>query len=430
MGRIAIAIAAGLAAGLAGAAGAALIEPAAGRAAVALLAAIVAGFALWRRPEAAPVETVPDAHAGAEPAAAPVAPPPEPEETPAPPEAQPAAPALAAAPAGEGPVTLRLLFDSGPVSVALIDLEGEVIEYSAALADLTGVEQTLVGASFAALFERKDAKGVTDAIAAAGALGEAEAVARLADGEKRTCSVRFTRLQADPMVIAASFQDVTQEKKLEAQFAQSQKMLADGQLAGGVAHDFNNLLTAIIGHADLLMLKHNPSEESFADINQIKQNANRAANLVRQLLAFSRQQTLQPRVLDVGEALDDFGNLLRRLLGAGVALKIRHGKDLALVKVDRVQLEQVVINLAVNARDAMDGRGSLEISTAMETVGDTVGTRLEPMPAGDYVRIDVADRGTGIKPEDIDRIFEPFFTTKPLGEGTGLGLSTVYGIVK
>ena len=207
-------------------------------------------------------------------------------------------------------------------------------------------------------------------------------------------------------------------------------MLAVGQLAGGVAHDFNNLLTAIIGHADLLMLHISPSDESFADINQIKQNSNRAANLVRQLLAFSRQQTLQPRVLDVGEALSDLGNLLRRLLGTGVSLNIRHGRDVALVKVDRVQLEQVVMNLAVNARDAMDGRGELDISTRMKTVGDTTGTPLEPMPAGDYVLIDAADKGAGIDPEHLARIFEPFFTTKPLGEGTGLGLSTVYGIVK
>jgi two-component system cell cycle sensor histidine kinase/response regulator CckA len=135
-------------------------------------------------------------------------------------------------------------------------------------------------------------------------------------------------------------------------------------------------------------------------------------------------------VLDVGEALSDLGNLLRRLLGVGVSLNICHGRDVALVKVDRVQLEQVVMNLAVNARDAMDGRGELEIPTRMKTVEDTTGTLLEPMPAGDYVRIDVTDKGAGIDPVHLACIFEPFFTTKPLGEGTGLGLSTVYGIVK
>ena len=325
---------------------------------------------------------------------------------------------------------LRRFIEEGPVNLALTDGEGAIQEYSGAFASLAGAERALVGANFGALFERKDGQGLFDAIAIAATGAPSQAVARLADGAMATCAIQLARLQDDPVVIAASIQDVTQEKKLEAQFAQSQKMLAVGQLAGGVAHDFNNLLTAIIGHADLLMLKHSPRDDSFADINQIKQNANRAANLVRQLLAFSRQQTLQPRVLDVGDTLADLGNLLRRLLGAGVTLKLRHGRDVSVVKVDQVQLEQVVINLAVNARDAMDGRGALDISTSMAAVGDTTGTPLEPMPAGDYVKIDVTDKGTGIAPEHVDRIFEPFFTTKPLGEGTGLGLATVYGIVK
>ncbi len=349
---------------------------------------------------------------------------PEPEPEPEPADPPPAPPARS-----EGP--FRQLFQSGPVSVALLAGDGAVKEYSGAFADLLQADHTLIGQPFQALFDDKDREAIAAAVEAAVA-GEAShpIVARLAHGPKPTCEAILVRVQDDPVVIAASVKDVTQEKKLEAQFAQSQKMLAVGQLAGGVAHDFNNLLTAIIGHADLLMLRHNPSDDSFADINQIKQNANRAANLTRQLLAFSRQQTLQPQVLDIGEALSDLGNLLRRLLGAGVALHIRHGRDVGLIKVDRVQLEQVVINLAVNARDAMDGKGALDISTRMETVGDTAGTRLEPMPAGEYVRIDVADTGAGIKPEDIGRIFEPFFTTKPLGEGTGLGLSTVYGIMK
>lgn len=353
------------------------------------------------------------------------------------PEPMPEAPAEVAAPPPPSPPeeelddTFRRLFETGPVNLALIDQAGRVQEYSRALGALAPAARTMIGAPFVDLFEEKDHDSLTAAIEAVGA-GEPQepVVARLSAGRKESCAVVFVELQEAPRLIAASIQDVTQEKKLEAQFAQSQKMLAVGQLAGGVAHDFNNLLTAIIGHADLLMLKYSPSDDSFADINQIKQNANRAANLVRQLLAFSRQQTLQPRVLDVGDALSDLGNLLRRLLGAGVTLNIRHGRDLPLVKVDQVQLEQVVINLAVNARDAMGGAGALDISTKVAEVGDTVGTALEPMPAGKYVRIDVADHGAGIEPEYLGRIFEPFFTTKALGEGTGLGLSTVYGIVK
>ncbi|MEQ9121714.1 MAG: ATP-binding protein, partial [Alphaproteobacteria bacterium] len=331
----------------------------------------------------------------------------------------------------EREATFRRLFETGPINLALIDQSGAVQEYSRAFGVFADAKGALIGASFVELFDEKDHESLFAAIQAVGEGGAQEpVVARLAAGRKESCAVIFTELQDAPRLIAASIQDVTQEKKLEAQFAQSQKMLAVGQLAGGVAHDFNNLLTAIIGHADLLMLKYSPSDDSFADINQIKQNANRAANLVRQLLAFSRQQTLQPRVLDVGDTLADLGNLLRRLLGAGVVLNIRHGRDMALVKVDRVQLEQVVINLAVNARDAMKGHGELDISTKMAEVGDTAGSRLEPMPAGSYVRIDVSDHGVGIEPEHLDRIFEPFFTTKAIGEGTGLGLSTVYGIVK
>lgn len=342
--------------------------------------------------------------------------------------------ALAADPDGaseEIDDTFRRLLERGPVNLALIDQSGNVQEYSQALGALATMERTLIGSPFYALFEEKDHGALQTAIAAVGD-GEVQepVVARLAAGRKESCAVVFVELQDSPKLIAAGIQDVTQEKKLEAQFAQSQKMLAVGQLAGGVAHDFNNLLTAIIGHADLLMLKTSPSDESFADINQIKQNANRAANLVRQLLAFSRQQTLQPRVLDVGDVLSDLGNLLRRLLGAGVNLSVRHGRGLPLIKVDQVQLEQVLINLAVNGRDAMRGAGELTIATKLADVGDTIGTLLEPMPAGKYVQIDVVDQGSGIDAEHLVRIFEPFFTTKPLGEGTGLGLSTVYGIVK
>jgi two-component system cell cycle sensor histidine kinase/response regulator CckA len=207
-------------------------------------------------------------------------------------------------------------------------------------------------------------------------------------------------------------------------------MQAVGQLAGGIAHDFNNLLTAMIGFSDLLLMRHRPGDQSFADIMQIKQNANRAANLVRQLLAFSRQQTLRPRVLDVTDVLAELSHLLRRLIGENIELNMVHGRDLGPVRVDQGQLEQVIINLAVNARDAMAGGGRLEITTSnlhldhpRKVVGETV-------PAGDYVQIEVADSGCGIAPENLGRIFEPFFSTKEVGAGTGLGLATVYGIVK
>src|SRR5208282_4633472 len=226
------------------------------------------------------------------------------------------------------------------------------------------------------------------------------------------------------------FIDVTEQKNLEIQFAQSQKMQAVGQLAGGVAHDFNNLLTAMIGFCDLLLLRSRPGDPAFADIMQIKQNANRAANLVRQLLAFSRQQSLQPRVLDVTDVLVELSHLLRRLIGENIELDFTHGRDLGLVKVDQGQLEQVVINLAVNARDAMPNGGRLTIRTANVRRAQELRRGHELMPAGDYVLIEVRDTGIGIAPDILAWIFEPFFSTKEVGSGTGLGLSTVYGIVK
>jgi two-component system cell cycle sensor histidine kinase/response regulator CckA len=207
-------------------------------------------------------------------------------------------------------------------------------------------------------------------------------------------------------------------------------MQAVGQLAGGVAHDFNNLLTAMIGFCDLLLLRFQPGDPSFADIMQIQQNANRAANLVRQLLAFSRQQTLQPRVLSVTDVLVDLSHLLRRLIGENIELKVVHGRDLGPAKVDQGQFEQVIINLAVNARDAMPVGGTLTIRTANVCQEQALRRGHEVMPAGDYILIKVADTGVGIPGENLARIFDPFFSTKEVGSGTGLGLSTVYGIVK
>jgi two-component system cell cycle sensor histidine kinase/response regulator CckA len=224
--------------------------------------------------------------------------------------------------------------------------------------------------------------------------------------------------------------DITQRRILETQFVQSQKMQAVGQLAGGVAHDFNNLLTAMTGFCDLLLQRHRPGDQSFADVMQIKQNANRAANLVRQLLAFSRQQTLIPRVIDVTETLADLSHLLRRLIGETVTLELVHGRDLKPVKADPGQLEQVIINLVVNARDAMPAGGTIRMSTSLVTTVKPLRQGEEAMPPGEYVLIEVVDTGTGIPAENMARIFEPFFTTKEVGQGTGLGLSTAFGIVK
>jgi len=224
--------------------------------------------------------------------------------------------------------------------------------------------------------------------------------------------------------------DTTEQRSLQNQFNQAQKMDSVGQLAGGIAHDFNNLLSAIMMATDFLLTGHRPTDPSFQDIMQIKQNANRAAALVRQLLAFSRKQTLRPEVLDLGEALSDFTMLLKRLIGEKVTLDVVHSRDLWPVKVDITQFQQVIVNLAVNGRDAMPGGGRLTIRTTNVPEAESRQLAYKGMPPGDYVRVEVADNGTGIAPDIIDKIFEPFFSTKEVGKGTGLGLSTVYGIIK
>ncbi|MDP3896441.1 MAG: ATP-binding protein [Mesorhizobium sp.] len=224
--------------------------------------------------------------------------------------------------------------------------------------------------------------------------------------------------------------ETTEQKALEAQMAQGQKMQAVGQLAGGIAHDFNNVLTAIIMASDLLLTNHRPSDPSFPDIMNIKQNANRAASLVRQLLAFSRRQTLRPEVLNLTDVLADVRMLLARLVGTSVKLKVDHGRDLWPVRADLGQFEQVVVNLAVNARDAMPDGGELTIRSKNVTAAECAAYPYRELVPADYVVVEVQDTGTGIAPEVIKKIFEPFFTTKDVGKGTGLGLSMVYGIIK
>jgi two-component system, cell cycle sensor histidine kinase and response regulator CckA len=233
----------------------------------------------------------------------------------------------------------------------------------------------------------------------------------------------------------AILNDATKLKTLEAQFVQSQKMQAIGQLAGGIAHDFNNLLTAISGHCDLLLLRHGREDSDFADLEQIRQNANRAASLVGQLLAFSRKQTLNPEVVDLEDVLSDLTHLLNRLVVERVELKLGHlgnqqGKPLGRIRADKRQIEQVLINLAVNARDAMPDGGSIRIETEPVTLAEDLKRDRATVPAGDYSVIRVTDQGVGIPEHQLRQIFEPFFTTKRLGEGTGLGLSMAYGIVK
>jgi two-component system cell cycle sensor histidine kinase/response regulator CckA len=232
-----------------------------------------------------------------------------------------------------------------------------------------------------------------------------------------------------PMLVAVMV-DATEMKTLEAKFVQSQKMQAIGQLAGGVAHDFNNLLTAISGHCDLLMLRHDENDPEYGDLVQISQNSNRAASLVGQLLAFSRKQNLQPEVLDLRDTLADLTHLLNRLVGEKVSLSLTHDPALLPIRADKRQLEQVLMNLVVNARDAMPSGGEIRIETETRRLSVPLARDRVVVPVGNYVVVTVSDQGTGIPADRLPKIFEPFFTTKRVGEGTGLGLSTAYGIVK
>ncbi len=328
------------------------------------------------------------------------------------------------------------IFEDAPVGIALIDLDGRIVESNYAFRtmatedgrNIAGVElKQLIGED-----EREEVAGLlARVVAGEGSTDAIEVHPR--DRADRVTSLYLgavTGENGEVMEIIAHCLDTTEQHNLEMQFAQSQKMQAVGQLAGGMAHDFNNLLTAMIGFCDLLLLRHRPGEQSFADIMQIKQNANRAASLVRQLLAFSRQQTLKPTVLTITDVLAELGHLLRRLVGESIEVKMMHGRDLGPVRVDQGQLEQVIINLVVNARDAMDGSGVIAIRTANVANDDPVQLGHEMLPPGEYVLVEVIDEGEGISKANIGRIFEPFFSTKEVGAGTGLGLSTVYGIVK
>ncbi len=349
-------------------------------------------------------------------------------------------------------------FDSTPIAIAAVSAKGKIARTNAPFmklfADIVSERGNVEGLAFSALVTKNDSGALQTALeeALSGKANIKPVDSTLPSDENR--SVRFfispvadhdddqSKTKADDddddkngsldreeAIVYAM--ETTEQRVLEEQFNQSQKMQAVGQLAGGIAHDFNNVLTAIIGFSDLLLTNHRPSDPSFQDIMNIKQNANRAASLVRQLLAFSRRQTLHPQILSLGDALSDLRMLLDRLLGEKVQLEVVHGRDLWPVKVDISQFEQVVINLAVNARDAMPNGGKVVITTANLTTEQCAERfSYKGMPAADYVLMEVEDNGTGMSAAVMEKIFEPFYSTKEVGKGTGLGLSTVYGIIK
>ncbi len=319
-----------------------------------------------------------------------------------------------------------------PVALARLETDGRLTYANLAARQLLGA-RARPGANITELIEglgRPIAERLADTTRGR-ALGRSEVARGTADGQEVFLQVAFTRTVLDgaPSLLAV-LSDATELKTLEAQFVQSQKMQAVGQLAGGVAHDFNNLLTAINGHCDLLLMRHEVADVEHGDLMQIRQNANRAAALVRQLLAFSRKQTLRPTVINLQDTLSELSHLLNRLLTDKVTLRIEHGPDLAPVRVDERQIEQVLMNLVVNARDAMPRGGEVRVTTRNVTLARDLHRDRAAILKGDYVVIEVVDSGHGIPEGKLNKIFEPFFTTKQVGEGTGLGLSTAYGIIK
>ena len=335
-------------------------------------------------------------------------------------------------------VRFMRFFHNTPMAIATVDREGRIVRTNPLFARLFHNVLNIESGSRAirAVVAERDRTALEAAIAqAAGGRGDIAPVdAALAGDGERFGSFYVTAVEEqerDQEAAIVYTLETTAQRELENKVIQQQKMEQVAQLAGGIAHDFNNVLSAIIMATDFLLNAHKPTDPSFGDIMQIKQNANRAASLVRHLLAFSRKQTLRPQVLDLREVLSDLNMLLRRLIGEKVTLDVVHGRDLWPVKADLSQFEQVIVNLAVNARDAMPDGGKLHVRTSNVTARDCERYQnTKGMPAADYVLVEVADTGTGIPEAIVGKIFDPFFSTKEVGKGTGLGLSTVYGIIK
>jgi len=330
---------------------------------------------------------------------------------------------------------LQALLDMLPIGLALVDGDGRFLTMNQAFCQAAGIKGSARPVYPGDLLVKEDKAAVADAVRrnARGPAMSGDLAVRLARQPSEPVALTIAGLRGlGDAAVLLLLKDNSEEAKLKRQVAQATKMQVVGQLAGGVAHDFNNILTAIIGHCDLMLMRHTPGDIDYDDIQQIKSNSNRAAGLTRQLLAFSRQQTLLPQVLQLPDAVSEVSHLLKRLLGETVELVVKHGRNLGPIRADPGQLEQVIVNLAVNARDAMapKGGGTLTIQTYAVKSNQVAELGSDILPIADYSALSVTDTGTGIAPNVLGKIFEPFFTTKEVGKGTGLGLSTVYGIVK
>lgn len=322
----------------------------------------------------------------------------------------------------------------------LLDKDYNVVKANSAFYKLLGIDHKRFKKNILEYIDEKSRQSLIQYLSEQGKNKKTQSLEIKFSNKTNTTALIYFVYVSNENIHHAYLVDITEYKNVEMHFIHSQKMQAIGQLSGGIAHDFNNLLTAILGFCDLLLLKHPAGDPSFAEIMQIKQNSNRAANLVRQLLALSRKQVLKPKVLDVTDTIAELANLIRRLIGESVKLNINYARDLGVVKVDQSQLEQVIINLVVNAKDAILAHkevGTITIATKNVVIrnGDKLHKELiaasphDKIYPGRYVLIEVIDTGIGIPKSIKDKIFEPFFSTKEIGAGTGLGLSTVYGIL-
>jgi PAS domain S-box-containing protein len=332
--------------------------------------------------------------------------------------------------------TFRKAFNANPEPITIATIsEGRYIDVNESFLRATGYSrEEVIGRTSRELkfWERPEDRAVfIEMLGKQGSVRELEITFRTKSGELRIAldSAEVIDVAGQECVIAI-FRDITEQKTLEKQLRQTQKMEAVGQLSGGIAHDFNNLLGVIIGYSEILEHRLAPDDPLQKECLQIKKAGQSAASLTRQLLAFSRQQVLEPRVLDLNAIVLNVEKMLRRLIGEHIDLRTNLDRALGSVKADQSQIEQVIINLAVNARDAMAQGGKLMIETANIYLDEDYARRHPPQRPGPYVLLTVADTGMGMDAETQARIFEPFFTTKEIGKGTGLGLSTVYGVVR